>query len=302
MLVKAYTGGISSSCGGVSAGETMVRLMGEKSGFLGGIDKEGVPGLQKLGQPESSNIKRVIAVMSGKGGVGKSSVTALIASELSRRSRTTGILDADVTGPSIPKLFGLRGGPAVLESKLLPETSDSGIRAMSLNLLLEHEDDPVICRGPFIAGAVKQFWTDVLWGDIDYMLMDLPPGTGDAPLTVLQSIPVDGIVIVSTPQELSVMVVQKAVNMALNLKVPVIGLVMNMGWLTCPKCGARIEPFGPVKAEETAKELGLDLLGSLPIDPELSALGDMGRIEDYWQAAAANIVDKWRRQSRCLSA
>lgn len=252
----------------------------------------GVPGLEKLGQPPNSHIKRVVAVMSGKGGVGKSSVTALIAAELARRSKSVAVLDADITGPSIPKLFGLAGTPDVIESQLLPETTTTGIRAMSLNLLLEHEDDPVIWRGPLIAGAVKQFWSDVIWGDVDYMLVDLPPGTGDAPLTVLQSLPIDGIVIVSTPQELSVMVVKKAVNMANSLGVPIAGLVVNMGWLECPHCGTKIEVFGPVKAEKTAAELGLRLLGSLPLDPGVSALGDKGRIEDYRIQAVTDIVDQ----------
>ncbi|MGE5578757.1 MAG: Mrp/NBP35 family ATP-binding protein [Bacillota bacterium] len=252
-----------------------------------------VPGLEKLGQPENSNIKRVIAVMSGKGGVGKSSVTALIASELHRRSRSVAILDADITGPSIPRLFGLHGGsPTVLESRLVPETSSSGIRVMSISLLLEREDDPVIWRGPLIGGAVKQFWSDVVWGDVDYMVLDLPPGTGDAPLTVLQSIPVDGIVIVSTPQELSAMVVKKAVNMAAMLDVPVVGLVVNMSWLTCPRCGEKIEPFGPVRAENIARGLGLDLLGELPMDPDLSTLADEGGIEEYRHPGVIDIVDK----------
>ena len=250
---------------------------------------------RKLGQPQGSNVRRVIAIMSGKGGVGKSTVAALLAAELARRSHSVGVLDADITGPSIPKLLGLRGRPDVLESKLLPEAAASGIRAMSLNLLLEHEDDPVIWRGPLIASAVKQFWTDVLWGELDYMLVDLPPGTGDAPLTVLQSIPVDGVLIVTTPQELSVMVVKKAVNMAKDLGVPIVGLVVNVGWLTCPKCGERIEPFGSVNAQQKAEELGIELLGSLPMDPELSALGDEGRVELYDTAELHLITDKVER-------
>ena len=259
---------------------------------MGKTDGVTAPAFEKLKQPEGSNIRRVVAVMSGKGGVGKSSVAALMASGMVRRGHSAAVLDADVTGPSIPKLFGLRGAPVVLESKLLPETSASGVRIVSLNLLLEHEDDPVIWRGPLIASVVKQFWTDVLWGDVDYMFVDLPPGTGDAPLTVLQSVPVDGTIFVSTPQELSVTIVKKAVNMAKKLSTPVIGLVVNMGWLACPYCGARIEPFGPVTAENVAEELGIDLLGSLPIDPQISILGDGGRIEDYRQPAVEEIVRK----------
>lgn len=247
--------------------------------------------LEKLGQPNESFIRHVIAVMSGKGGVGKSSVAALIASELARRSYSVGILDADITGPSIPKLFGVKGTLAVVGSYILPETSSLGVRIMSINLLLDKEDDPVIWRGPLIANAVRQFWTDVLWGNIDYLVVDLPPGTGDAPLTVLQSLPVDGIVIVSTPQDLAVMVVKKAVNMANMLRVPLLGLVENMAWVTCPKCGERIEPFGRAKAEEVAQKLGVSVIGSLPLDERLSALADQGKIEEYRAAFLGSVSE-----------
>jgi len=249
-------------------------------------------GTGKLGQPRNSNIKKVIAVMSGKGGVGKSSVAALTASELARRDFSVGLLDADITGPSIPKLFGLKGNPIAVESQLLPESSKSSVRIMSLNLLLEHEDDPVIWRGPLIAGAVKQFWTDVLWGDLDYMVMDLPPGTGDIPLTVFQSLPIDGVIIVSTPQKLSEMVVKKAVNMVRLMDIPILGLVENMGWVQCPTCSSKIEPFGPSRADAIAKSMGIALLGSLPLDPQVSALGDKGLIENYRPDAIRSIVDE----------
>lgn len=248
-------------------------------------------GIERLGQPANSNISHVLGVMSGKGGVGKSSVAAMISVELTRRGRRVGILDADVTGPSIPKLFGVRGSPITLEGQIVPESTRLGIRVMSLNLLLDREDDPVIWRGPLIAGTVKQFWTDVLWGDLDYMVVDLPPGTGDVPLTVLQSLPVDGLAIVTAPQALSKMVVKKAVNMAHMMGVPVTGVVENMTWTECPHCGARIEPFGQVDPEETARELGVDLLGSLPIDPILSEMGDQGKIEDYHSDRISAIVD-----------
>ncbi len=245
----------------------------------------------KLAQPKNSNIEKVIAIMSGKGGVGKSSVAALVASELARKNFSVGLLDADITGPSIPKLFGLKGNPIAVESQLLPESSNSSVKIMSLNLLLEHEEDPVIWRGPLIAGAVKQFWTDVLWGDIDYMVVDLPPGTGDVPLTVFQSLPIDGVVIVSTPQELSEMVVTKAVNMVRMMDIPILGLVENMGWIECPTCGDRIEPFGPSRADAIARSMDIGLLGSLPLDPELSTLGDKGLIENYRPDATKSIVD-----------
>ena len=237
--------------------------------------------LEKLAQPEGSNIKRVIAVMSGKGGVGKSSVSALLASALARRGHKTALLDADITGPSIPKLFGLKTLPSPVDSKLLPAKSSLGISVMSLNFLLENEDDPVIWRGPLIAGAVKQFWTDVIWGEVDYMVVDLPPGTGDVPLTALQSLPLDGVVIVSTPQDLAAMVVRKAVNMVRMLKVPVLGLIENMAWVSCPNCDEKIEPFGSSKLSAMAANMETNGLASLPLDPQISQLGDKGKIEEY---------------------
>ena len=238
-------------------------------------------GIEKLGQPDHSNIKKVIAVMSGKGGVGKSSVSVMLAVALSRQGYKVGLLDADITGPSIPKLLGLSGQARMAEGKMLPAESKSGIKVMSLNLLLPNAEEPVIWRGPLIGGAVKQFWTDVLWGDLDYMIVDLPPGTGDAPLTVLQSLPLNGLIIVSSPQDLAVMVVKKAIKMAQMMNTPIIGLVENMSYMLCPHCGKEIEMFGKSQAEEVAKSLNIRFLGSIPLDPELSRLGDSGDIESY---------------------
>lgn len=237
--------------------------------------------IEKLGQPDKSRIRHVIAIMSGKGGVGKSSISALLAVTLAREGYRVGLLDADITGPSIPKLFGLHQQPVAENGKIAPPETALGIKVISLNLLLPNEDDPVIWRGPLIGGAVKQFWTDVLWGEIDYLVVDLPPGTGDAPLTVMQSLPLDGLLIVTSPQELAVMVVKKAIKMARMLQVPLLGLVENMSGLTCPHCGKPVELFGPSRAEEVAAETGIKLLGTIPLDPEISRLGDRGEIEQY---------------------
>ncbi len=237
--------------------------------------------VEKLAQPERSQIRHTIAVMSGKGGVGKSSVSALLAVTLAREGLQVGLLDADITGPSIPTLFGLREQPLVEEGKIVPPISKLGIKIMSLNLLLSKEEDPVIWRGPLIGGAVKQFWTDVLWGDLDYLIVDLPPGTGDAPLTVLQSLPLDGLIIVTSPQKLAVMVVKKAINMARMLEVPMLGLIENMSGLLCPHCGKNVELFGPSRAEKVAMNTGVKLLGVIPLDQEISRLGDQGEIESY---------------------
>ena len=251
--------------------------------------------IPKLPQNEANNIKGVIAVMSGKGGVGKSSVAALLAAGLSRAGHRVGVLDADVTGPSIPKLFGISGRPGKTEKGLLPVESEKGVKVMSLNLLLPNEDDPVIWRGPLIAGAVRQFWTDIVWGDLDHLVVDLPPGTGDSPLTVLQSLPVDGIVIVSSPQELAVMVVKKAIKMAQSMGVPIVGLVENMSYLTCPHCGERLEIFGASKAQQISDETGLPVLATIAIDPKLAELGDAGRIEDYTATPVDEMVEGVRR-------
>lgn len=250
-----------------------------KSADHGAAEQAAAPG--KLPQNQMNDIHHVVAIMSGKGGVGKSSVTALMAVSLARKGYKVGVLDADITGPSIPKIFGIKDRPESFEFGLLPVKSKGGIEIMSLNLLLPHEDDPVIWRGPLIASAVKQFWTDVVWGQLDYLLVDLPPGTGDAPLTVMQSLPLDSVVIVSSPQELAVMVVRKAMKMAEAMNVPILGLVENMSCITCPHCGEVLHVFGPSRAQEVARATGVPFLGSLPLDPDLAALCDRGEIENY---------------------
>ncbi len=227
-----------------------------------------------------SEVKRVIAVLSGKGGVGKSFVTGAIATELARQGHKVGILDADITGPSIPKMFGMSGKHVhALGNLLLPEISDHGVKVMSSNLLLKDETDPVLWRGPVIAGAIRQFWSETSWGPIDYLLVDMPPGTGDVALTVFQSLPVDGIVIVTSPQDLVSMIVAKAVKMADKMNVPVLGVVENMSYVECPDCGKHIEVFGKSNLDETASDYHLAVLDRLPIVPALTEACDKGRIE-----------------------
>ena len=226
-----------------------------------------------------SNVKKVIAVVSGKGGVGKSLVTSLMAVLAQRNGNSTAILDADITGPSIPKMFGVHDKAMGTEDGILPVESRTGVKMMSVNLLLENDTDPVIWRGALIAGTVKQFWTDVMWGDVDYMFVDMPPGTGDVPLTVFQSLPVDGIIIVTSPQELVGMIVEKAVNMAKMMNIPVLGLVENMSWMACPDCGKKIFPFGESQTAKVAMEQGIPLLAQLPIDPAIAKECDTGVIE-----------------------
>ena len=226
-----------------------------------------------------TNVKKVIAVMSGKGGVGKSLVTALLATLSQRAGYKTAILDADITGPSIPKAFGIQEGAMGNEEGILPVISKTGIKMMSVNLLLEDETAPVVWRGPVIAGTVKQFWTDVLWGDLDVMFIDMPPGTGDVPLTVFQSVPVDGAVVVLTPQALVGMIVEKALNMADMMKVPVLGLVENMSYALCPDCGKHVDVFGDSHADMIAQRFGIPVLGKLPINSKLAAACDQGLIE-----------------------
>jgi len=228
---------------------------------------------------ELSHIGKVIAVVSGKGGVGKSLITSLLAVSSQRDGYSTAILDADVTGPSIPKAFGLYEKASGDENGIFPVLTKTGISVMSLNLLMENESDPVIWRGPVIAGAVKQFWTDVIWGDVDYMFIDMPPGTGDVPLTVFQSIPVDGIIIVTSPQELVGMIVEKAVNMAKKMGIPVLGMVENMSYAVCPHCGEKYEIFGESRIEAEAAKFGVKTFAMLPFDPRLSAACDAGAIE-----------------------
>lgn len=249
---------------------------------------KGLPGIKKttidfvdIKPRELNEIKHVVAIMSGKGGVGKSLVTSLIAVSLARRGYEVGILDADITGPSIPRMFGISGRPVGSDSGILPPLSHLGISVMSINLLLPNEDDAVIWRGPLIGKTITQFWEDVLWGKLDYLLIDLPPGTADAPLTVMQMLPLSGVVVVFSPQELAAMVVRKAVRMAKQMSVPIIGVVENMSYFTIPDSGKRIELFGKSKAQEMAKAADAPLLGQLPIDPELARLCDDGNIERY---------------------
>ena len=230
---------------------------------------------------ELNSISNVIAIMSGKGGVGKSLVASLAAIALRRQGCEVGILDADITGPSIPKMFGIGGRPAIGENGLLPVPSRSGIEVMSINLLLASEDDAVIWRGPLIGHAITQFWEEVLWGKLDYLIVDLPPGTADAPLTVLQTLPISGIIIVFTPQELTTMVVRKAVKMARQMSKPILGVVENMSYLHIPELDKKIELFGKSRGEEMAQAAGAPLLGQLPIDPALAKLCDEGNIERY---------------------
>lgn len=231
---------------------------------------------------ELSNIKKVIAVMSGKGGVGKSSVTSLFATILNENGYKVGILDGDITGPSIPKIFGINKKRANGNDEGIdPITTTTGIKVISLNLLIENEDDPVVWRGPIISNTVKQFFTDVNWGDLDYLLIDLPPGTGDVPLTIMQSLPLDGIVIVSTPQDLVKLIVKKSVKMANMMNLPILGIVENMSYFECPDCNKRINIFGKSKVVEAAKEMDIDVITKLPIDPEFVELCDEGKIELY---------------------
>ena len=228
---------------------------------------------------EGSNIKKVIGVVSGKGGVGKSLVTSLLAVQQNRKGYKTAILDADVTGPSIPKMFGVHEKATGDDKGILPVKTKLGTKLMSINLLVENEDDPVVWRGPVIAGAVKQFWTDVIWGDVDYMFVDMPPGTGDVPLTVFQSLPVDGIVVVTTPQELVSMIVGKAVKMAELMNIPVLGIIENMSYVECPDCGKKIQLFGESQIDAVCEKYGLKLIAKLPIDSKLAAVCDKGMIE-----------------------
>ena len=228
-----------------------------------------------------SNIKKVIAVVSGKGGVGKSLVTSLLAVNMNRAGKHSAILDADITGPSIPKLFGIHEKALGNEDGILPCKSKTGIDVMSINLLLENDTDPVVWRGPVIAGRVKQFYTDVIWRDVDFMFVDMPPGTGDVPLTVFQSLPIAGIVVVTSPQDLVSMIVEKAVNMARMMNIPVLGIVENMSYYECPHCGERSEIFGRSHIDETARRFNIPAAARLPINPKLAAASDAGLIEIY---------------------
>lgn len=234
---------------------------------------------QSMAEPinAKSSVKKVIGIVSGKGGVGKSFVTASLAAAMRKAGHEVGIMDADITGPSIPKMFGVHGPAYGTEEGVQAISAEDGTKIMSINLLVEDEEAPVIWRGPVIAGAVKQFWTDVIWGDLDYLFVDMPPGTGDVPLTVFQSLPVDGIVIVTSPQELVQMIVKKAYNMATQMNIPVLGIVENFSYVKCPDCGKEIRIFGESHVDEVAAELSVPVFGKLPIDPELAKAADEGK-------------------------
>ena len=244
---------------------------------------------------KNSNIKKVIGIVSGKGGVGKSLVTSLLASKCAKAGLKVGILDADITGPSIPKSFGVKSHAMQENDELLPNVTESGIKMMSINLLLEDENAPVVWRGPVISGVIHQFWTDVKWGELDYLFVDMPPGTGDVALTVFQALPVDGIVIVSTPQDLVKMIVNKAFNMAQMMNIPVLGLVENMSYFKCPDCGKKHSIFGDSQIDETAKALGVPVLAKLPLDPENAKLVDLGKVEEIDAEELSDFVSVLKR-------
>ncbi len=243
-----------------------------------------------------SDVKKVIGIVSGKGGVGKSLVSSLLATAMERKGYHTGILDGDITGPSIPKIFGVHEKARGNGQGILPVKTASGVDIMSINLLLENESDPVVWRGPVIATTVKQFWTDVVWGEVDYLFVDMPPGTGDVPLTVFQSLPIDGIIIVTSPQDLVGMIVGKAMKMAQLMDIPVIGVVENMSYVQCPDCGKKIMIYGESKTAKIAAEQGLPLLAQMPIDPQLASLCDAGKIQDFqgdWLDRAIQAIEEF---------
>lgn len=277
----------NSSCSGASScsKESCEGCPSNTKGKASGIAKEPMNA--------ASNIKKVIGVVSGKGGVGKSFVTASLASAMSKAGYKVGIMDADITGPSIPKMFGVHGQVYGTEEGMVPMETEDGMKVMSINLLLDDEEAPVIWRGPVIAGVVKQFWNETVWGDIDYLFVDMPPGTGDVPLTVFQSLPVDGIVIVTSPQELVQMIVKKAYNMANMMNIPVLGVVENFSYLKCPDCGKEIKLFGESNIDAVADELGVPVFGKLPLDPEYAKKADSGEFEDlenpYLDTAVAEL-------------
>lgn len=257
--------------------------------------KKGGSGIEKEPMNAASNIKKVIGVVSGKGGVGKSFVTSSLASAMNKAGYKVGILDADITGPSIPKMFGVHGQVYGTEEGMVPMVAEDGTKMISINLLLDDEEAPVIWRGPVIAGVVKQFWNETVWGDIDYLFVDMPPGTGDVPLTVFQSLPVDGIIVVTSPQELVQMIVKKAYNMANMMNIPVLGVVENFSYLKCPDCGKEIKVFGESHVDEAAKSLGIPVLGKMPIDPAYAQTADEGRffeMENPYLSAAVEVLKK----------
>ncbi len=252
------------------------------------------PGIELLGK---KGIGSIIAIISGKGGVGKSFVTSLLAVELRRQGYEVGVLDADITGPSIAKIFGLSAKPEVSPKGIFPLKTKTGINAISVNLLLEDPQAATIWRGPIINQVIRQLYGNVDWGNLHFLLVDLPPGTSDAPLTVFQSLPLDGVIVVSTPQDLALMVVAKAINMAKKLKVPILGLVENMSYFECPHCRERTELYGPTKAPAAAQEAGIPYLGAMPVDPKIAHLSDQGNIEDYSHPAFTEIADKIRESA-----
>ena len=277
--------------------------MAEKSGCssASSCSKESCEGCPSHQNPQSlqaemnaaSNVKHVIGIVSGKGGVGKSFVTASLAVQMAKAGYSVGILDADITGPSIPKMFGVHGKVIGDENGMYPAETKEGIKIMSVNLLMDDEEAPVVWRGPVIAGAVKQFWSETVWGDVDYLFVDMPPGTGDVPLTVFQSLPVNGIVVVTSPQELVQMIVKKAFNMANMMHIPVLGLVENFSYLKCPDCGRVISLFGKSHIDEAAKEMGTKVLGKLPLDPSYAETADEGKfyeIENPYLDAAVEVL------------
>ncbi len=248
--------------------------------------------LEKIPVNNFSSVQNVIAVMSGKGGVGKSMVTSLLAGGFRKKGYEVGVLDADITGPSLPKMFGIKGKSEATEFGMLPSESSTGIKVMSINLLMRQEDDPVIWRGPILSNVVKQFWTDVVWTDLDYLFVDLPPGTGDVPLTVMQSLPLNGLIVVTSPQELAAMIVMKAIKMARQMNIPILGLIENMSGAVCPKCGEEFQLFGPGRGKEMAEKYNIPFLGSLPVDPNLSNLCDQGKIEEYSSSFFMDTIPK----------
>ena len=258
-------------------------------GSCGGTCDQGQPDLHKPAN-QLSHIKKVIAVVSGKGGVGKSTVTCTLAAAMAARGKKVGVLDADITGPSVPKAFGVHGHAEGSELGIYPAVSAGGVELMSLNLLTERETDPVVWRGPVIAGAVEQFWTDVIWGDLDYLFVDMPPGTGDVPLTVFQSLPVDGVIVVSAPQTLVGMIVTKAVRMAELMDIPVLGLVENYSYFKCPDCGKEHPIFGESTIDALGAQLSLPVLAKLPLDPALARAVDEGRVETYQPNPMAGVA------------
>jgi len=267
----------------------------ERAAFMS--ETSGSPGPARV----ANEITHVVAVLSGKGGVGKSSVAALLAVALRRRGLRVGVLDADITGPSIPRMFGLHQHPQASPLGILPVETGTGIKAMSINLLLQDENQAVIWRGPLISNAIKQFWTEVVWGKLDALVVDLPPGTSDASLTVMQSIPLSGVVLVTSPQDLAGMVVRKAAGMVQRLGAPIIGLVENMSYVTCPECGSKILVFGPSQAMQTAAQLRVPLLGQIPLDPELACRCDAGEIEAYEAAGFEPLVKPLLNRLRIVS-